>query len=702
MTRGRLSRLIVTASFGALFAAGWAAPVQAQISPVAASSACAGAGDCLCDNSYQDCRSPILALINRETVGIDVSFWFMSDGRYSTALIQRWQAGVPVRVILDTAADANYPANKSVRDQLVKAGIPIRNYRGSAINHWKMMLFAGQGKVEFSAANYAPGSYSPSPSNSAYTGYVDEAIYFTSDDAIVNSFMTKFDDQWMDTTKFVNFANVTTPLARRYSTFPVSPQLNFVPDQNYETRLASQIKYENRQIDAVMFRVTSAKIPDALIARRKAGVPVRVITEPNQYRTPAYMWDAYNIDRMYMAGIQIKIKNNTTDQDLHQKSIILYSRGLGPAPGNTPMVIFGSSNWTSASASRQEEHNYFSAKPWMVDWFERQFERKWNSEKADGTPTPKTMYIPFAPRPPETPVYASPADGSAGAVGSSVTLRWEGGWYAFKYDIYLDTTPTFSKPFTAGYTPSTATAGVRSTKESYSVAGLLPGTTYYWKIVSKTMANKTRTGPTWSFTTGGTAAPPGTTGTLGTGDILVYGMDGQIVGTAWKKISDAGAAGGQRLSNPNHNAAKVATASASPASYAQFTFNAVAGKPYRLWIRGRADGNDYNNDSVFIQFSGAVNASNAPIYRIGTASATTYILENCNGCGLSLWGWQDNAYGLNVSSAPIFFARTGPQTIRVQQREDGLSIDQILLSPVKFRTTAPGAVKNDKTIYPRQ
>jgi phosphatidylserine/phosphatidylglycerophosphate/cardiolipin synthase-like enzyme len=702
MTCRALSRLLVTASFGVLFAVGWAAPLQAQINPVAAPSTCAGAGECLCDNSYQDCRSPILALINRETVGIDVSFWFMSDSRYASALIQRWQAGVPVRVILDTRADANYPANKSVRDLLVTAGIPIRNYRGGAINHWKMMLFAGQGKVEFSAANYSVGSYSPSPSNGAYTNYVDEAIYFTSDQTIVNSFMTKFDDQWTDTTTFANFANITTPLARNYSTFPVSAALNFVPDQNFETRLASQIKYENRQIDAVIFRVTSAKIPDALIARHNAGVPVRLITEPNQYRTPAYMWDAYNIDRMYMAGIQIKIKNNTTDQDMHQKSIILYSRGLAPAGSNTPMAIFGSSNWTSASAARQEEHNYFTAKPWMVDWFERQFERKWNSEKADGTPTPTTMYIPFTPRPPETPVYASPADASAGAVGSSVTLKWEGGWYAFKYDIYLDTTPTFSKPFTANYTPSTATAGVRSTKESYSVAGLQPATTYYWKIVSKTMANKTRTGPTWSFTTGGTATPPATTGTLGTGDILIHGMDGQIVGTAWKKISDSSAAGGQRLSNPNRNVAKIATASASPASYAQFTFNAVAGKPYRLWIRGRADGDDINNDSVFIQFSGAVNASNAPIYRIGSTSATPYILENCSGCGLLLWGWQDNAYGLNVSSAPIYFAKTGPQTIRIQQREDGLSIDQIMLSPVKFRTTRPGALKNDNTIYPRQ
>ena len=71
--------------------------------------------------------------------------------------------------------------------------------------------------------------------------------------------------------------------------------------------------------------------------------------------------------------------------------------------------------------------------------------------------------------------------------------------------------------------------------------------------------------------------------------------------------------------------------------------------------------------------------------------------------GWSLWGWQDNAYGLNVFiSADFLRQNTGPHTIRVQQREDGLSIDQILLSPVKFRTMAPGALKNDKTIYPRQ
>jgi hypothetical protein len=38
------------------------------------------------------------------------------------------------------------------------------------------------------------------------------------------------------------------------------------------------------------------------------------------------------------------------------------------------------------------------------------------------------------------------------------------------------------------------------------------------------------------------------------------------------------------------------------------------------------------------------------------------------------------------------------QTIRIQQREDGVSIDQIVLSPSRYRTTSPGALKNDRTI----
>jgi len=297
----------------------------------------------LCDSSYQDCRTPIIKAINAEPVtgGIDVSLWFMDDWRYVDALIAAHNRGVPIRMIVDPAADVTYPDTKPQRDRMVAAGIPMRRYAGSAINHWKAFIFAAQGKMNFSAANFANGSYSPIV---PYTQYVDEAVYFTDKPSILASFESKFDDRWTNTTRFVDFANITEPPTRKYGAVgwtPIDPDLNFVPDQNYENRLKTQVDLEGSnvkfpdlvpKIDVVMFRITSAKIPDALIARARAGVPIRLINEEQQYRSTHYFWDSYNMDRMYMACVdapapcqpmQLKFKDNVTDQDLHQKSIIL-------------------------------------------------------------------------------------------------------------------------------------------------------------------------------------------------------------------------------------------------------------------------------------------------------------------------------------------------------------------------------------------
>jgi hypothetical protein len=111
----------------------------------------AAAQERLCDNSFEDCRAAIVDMIRAERVGIDVSMWFMTDWRYSTEIIRRWQAGVPVRILLDLRADTNYPANTTIRQNLVDAGIPIRHKTTTGINHWKMMLYAGQGKLHFTA-----------------------------------------------------------------------------------------------------------------------------------------------------------------------------------------------------------------------------------------------------------------------------------------------------------------------------------------------------------------------------------------------------------------------------------------------------------------------------------------------------------------------------------------------------------------------
>jgi Putative Ig domain len=182
-------------------------------------------------------------------------------------------------------------------------------------------------------------------------------------------------------------------------------------------------------------------------------------------------------------------------------------------------------------------------------------------------------------------------------------------------------------------------------------------------------------------------------------EAVLYASDAAVVSGTWTFVADATAAAGVRLWNPDRGAAKVSAPLAAPVNYFEITFNAQAGLPYHLWMRGKADKNNWANDSVYVQFSGAVDSRGVALYRIGTTAGTSVSIEEGTNAGLSGWGWNDNSYGGLAS--PLYFATSGPQTLRVQVREDGLSLDQIVLSSSVYLTTAPGALKNDTTIVPR-
>jgi hypothetical protein len=198
----------------------------------------------------------------------------------------------------------------------------------------------------------------------------------------------------------------------------------------------------------------------------------------------------------------------------------------------------------------------------------------------------------------------------------------------------------------------------------------------------------------------GSPPPPPPPPSQGT-EIVLYAAEAPVKAGAWQVVSDQTAAGGARLWNPDAGAPKFGNPFATPSSYFEMTFNAQAGLPYRLWIRSKADNNSPYNDSFFVQFSGSITSANTPIYRINTTDGTVINLEDCSGCGLSGWGWQDNGWGVGVLGQLIYFQTTGTQTLRIQPREDGISIDQIVLSPQTYLNSAPGALRNDTTILPK-
>ena len=183
------------------------------------------------------------------------------------------------------------------------------------------------------------------------------------------------------------------------------------------------------------------------------------------------------------------------------------------------------------------------------------------------------------------------------------------------------------------------------------------------------------------------------------GDVVVHAGKHAIVAGNWQVISDPTAASGLRVSHPEAGA----TASGvllHPVHYFDVTVWVEAGKLYRLWLRGKAEANRASNDSVSVQFSGSVNTEGSPSYRIGTTSAARVTLKECSSCSLSGWGWQDNAVGVNGLGPLVKFTSTGTQTVRVQTREDGFSIDQIVLSPSTYLMTAPGPPRDDTTVLP--
>jgi hypothetical protein len=642
----------------------------------------ARAADRLCDSSFEDCRTPLLNLIKNEKIGIDVAFWFMEDSRYWGAIIDRFKAGVPVRVIVDTEANKKYTLNVTALTAFRDAGIPMLEKTNSGIVHWKMMLFAGQNVVEFSGANFSPHAFRP---NDPYVDYLDEVIVFNDDPAIVNSFKTRYDDVWVSTSGYTPYANITATRARYYPVYPMDARMNFVPFQSFANRSVGRYNAETQRIDSTMFRTTDARHTNALIAAMARGVSFRLITDTQEYRDPAFLWNSYNIDRLYMATKQYcpatcGVRMEAHLGSLHQKTTLLYGQR---------MTIFGSSNWTSASSDRQLEHNIFTTDAAYFQFFQNQFERKWNNSNPIGAIETK----PHVPLPPTAPVYVSPANAAQG-LGLSVTLKWHAGFWAHLYDIYFGTDPNNLQVIA-----SNKALGPSETPTdylTYPVSGLQSGTTYYWKVVSKTVALVPKTGPVWNFRTSGTSTAPAPSGD----DVVLHAGRAPTVAGKWAVAADSTAAGGVRIATPN--AGLKLTVSANPADYFEMTFQAAAGVPYRLWIRGKAASNSWGNDSVFVQFSDSVNGSGTAVYRIGTTSSTTVTIEDCSGCGLSGWGWNDNGFGTGVLGPVIYFAASGTQRIRVQMREDGLSVDQIVLSRGTYLQSAPGATKNDGTILPAQ
>jgi len=200
-------------------------------------------------------------------------------------------------------------------------------------------------------------------------------------------------------------------------------------------------------------------------------------------------------------------------------------------------------------------------------------------------------------------------------------------------------------------------------------------------------------------TPSGPPPPPPPTPT----NIVVYASDvatAAIHGTLWSKATDSTSPSSVKLVTQDNGVANPNNPLAAPTDYFEVTFNADANTPYTIWLRLKATANSKFNDAVWVQFSDAL-AGGAPVYQLNSTSGLLVNLATDAGASsLNNWGWQNTAYWLSQATT-LTFANSGSHTLRIQIREDGVQLDQIVLSPSTYLSSAPGSVTNDHTIVPK-
>jgi hypothetical protein len=470
----------------------------------------AAAQDTIYFPATQNVAAELVQKINAESVRIDMSVALLNDRTISQALINRHQAGVRVRLIGDAFSifENSNATTKAEFYWLASQGLPIRlRYHPDwypEVAHWKATIFAGQNLVAFGSTNYTVAELKPASSSN----YSDGTVLFTADLELVNAFKSQFDRMWNDTARelgsrvgtppyFLNWDNacaVDPKCADYYTQYPTRAAMT-VDTSRLEGDHASPADllwsqgaaFNNRVIqeinradfvDLIVFRLTEPRITDAILARHAAGVPVRVIVEPNEYRNtsfPEFWLTRANIDRLYVAGVPIKRRE-------HQ--------------GLTRMTTLTTQLYTTVASSNmttewQRDHNYFvsaGAKPAVYNAIRTRFNTMWNDAAG---------FVNFTPEAPQAPQLELPAH-NAGGVSTNATLVWRRAAFATSYEIHLNGAHVANVPARL----------VNDPPLTYSWrpdAGFAAGTGYSWKVVSVTIANQKSESATRSFTTGSLA-----------------------------------------------------------------------------------------------------------------------------------------------------------------------------------------------------
>jgi phosphatidylserine/phosphatidylglycerophosphate/cardiolipin synthase-like enzyme len=611
--------------------------------------------------------------INAETQGIDMVLYRLTVPNITSALVNRLNAGVPVRIIVEPTQyrQKDWPEYELTRarvDQLWVAGAQIKKRVHQGLTHMKVLITSRYGMH---------GS-----SNFTKNWQRDHNYFIPSltKPALYNTLRDEFDRMWADDVNYGDF----------YPEPPAAPALRTPADLQTGVSTTPRLEW-NRSFWAVAFDVymgtssSNMTFQGRVNASLTENPPATYSFTPSVALQPGtrYFWKV--VARTFAADVDPSLVAHSATRSFTTTGTGGGGGGSGPF-GGTPAPLPG-----TIQAENFDEGGQAVA---YNDASAGNSGGKYRSTDVDIENT-----------------------GDAGG-GFNVGWMSVGEW--LKYTVNVTAAGTYDLEFRLASAGGGGTFHLESNGTNKTGTLSIPNTGGWqnWTTVRATGVSLASGQQVFRIVMD-SAGPSGAVMNLNhirvvsngeppppppppAPEIVIYAADvpdANLHGN-WGKAGDATAAAGVKLQSNDLGGATLGAPLASPTDYVDVTFQAEAGVRYRLWLRVNAENDSKWNDSMYVQFSGAVNASGTPIYRIGTTQGLNVNQATCSSCVPAGWGWHNGAYWL-PDTGEVRFAATGTQTMRIQIREDGVRLDQIVLSPTQYLTTAPGPKTNDTTIVPK-
>jgi len=634
--------------------------------------------------------------INDEFTRVDFVIYRLTVNNITQALLSKHQSGVPVRLIIEPSEYRNkkwpeFWLTRANIDRLWAAGVPVKWRIHDGLTHMKMLVTS---------------DYATNASSNLAANWQRDHNYFVpaaTKPAIYGAMRDRFQGMWTNTVGFANFV-------------PEPPDAaGLVSPGNGSTGVPTTATLTwNRAAFATGYDVYVGTSSSNMTRRNDLPVPAQLVQDPPT---------TYSFTASLQAGTtyfwQVVSRTNATPRNpalvapSSIRSFTTSGTATPPPSSSLPSPWANQDIGTATGGSAGLSGGVYTVRGAGSDiWGSADsFHFAYQPLSGDGQIVARVTGVQ------NTNTYAKAgimmrAGTAAGAAHVILDLRPNGA-----VEFMTRTSAGGSTSWLGGATQpapawlrlqrsgSTATAAVSSNGSTWTTVGT---TTFTSSTVNAGLAVtshatgtlNTSTFDNVSVSAGGTAPPPPPPTTAS--DIVVYASDipASALHGSWSSGADSSSPNGVKLLTTDAGFVTANQPLTSPADYVDVTVNAEANVPYRIWLRLRALNNSKVNDAVWVQFSNArVNGSQ--VYGLNSTSGLLVNLAT-DGTATSLnnWGWQNGAYWLSQATA-VTFPVAGSQTIRIQVREDGVQLDQIVLSPSRFFNSPPGGVSNDTTIVPK-